>query len=167
MHFYPNIYIEKITDITMVLVKKYHIKGFILDVDNTLIDYNKQMLEGVEKWCNDLKKETISFCIVSNSNKKEKVKKVAKKLDIPYVFFATKPFKRGFKKAKRILGLQDKQIAVVGDQLFTDVLGANRCNMISILTKPIDEKDLFITVIKRPIERYILKKYESKQKGEK
>ncbi len=58
-----------------------------------------------------------------------------------------------------MLNLQYNEIAVVGDQIFTDILGANRCKMYSILVEPIEEKDIFITLLKRPIEKYIKNRY--------
>ena len=85
---------------------------------------------------------------------------VADKLEIPYVFFATKPLKRGFNKAIKMLDEKNENIAAVGDQIFTDVIGANRCKMFSILVEPIAKKDLLITKIKRPLENYVIKRYE-------
>ena len=168
MKLYPNAYLKNIKEITIDFLNKNNIKALILDVDNTLIDFDKNMLEGTEKWCEELKKEGIKFFIVSNSNKKEKVKMVADKLEIPYVFFATKPLKRGFNKAIKMLDEKNENIAAVGDQIFTDVIGANRCKMFSILVEPIAKKDLLITKIKRPLENYVIKRYkkslESKEK---
>lgn len=160
MILYPKLYVDNVKEITFELLQQNSIKGLILDVDNTLIDYYKNMPAGVEKWCEDLKNKGIKFCIASNSNKKEKVKEVSKKLDIPYIYFAKKPLKMGLNKAKNIMGLESKEVAVVGDQIFTDVLGANRCKMFSILVNPIEEKDIFITVIKRPIENLIKNNYK-------
>lgn len=166
MKFYPDIYLNNVREITYEMLQENNILGLILDVDNTLIDYYKNMPEGTQKWCENLKKQGIKFCIVSNSNKKEKVETVAKTLEIPYIYFAKKPLKRGLKKAANIMKLEPAKVAVVGDQIFTDVLGANRTKMTSILVEPIKEKDIFITVIKRPIENYIKKKYQEKRKGE-
>ena len=71
----------------------------------------------------------------------------------------------GFKIAKKILEIEENsKIAVVGDQVLTDVLGANRCNMYSILVDPIKTKDIFITRINRLIEKRILKRYFEKNK---
>ena len=71
----------------------------------------------------------------------------------------------GFKRAKKILEIEENsKIAVVGDQVLTDVLGANRCNMYSILVDPIKTKDIFITRINRLIEKRILKRYFEKNK---
>ena len=160
MILYPKMYIDNVKEITYEVLQENGIKGLILDVDNTLIDYYKNMLDGVCKWCEDLKNKGIKFCIASNSNKKEKVKGVSEKLNIPYIFFAKKPLKMGLNKAKNIMKLESSEIAVVGDQIFTDILGANRCKMFSILVNPIEEKDIFITVIKRPIENLIKSNYK-------
>ena len=165
MILYPKIYLNNVKEITLEYLNKNNIKGLILDVDNTLIDYDEQMLEGTEEWCNNLKQNSIKFCIVSNSNRTRKVRNVAKKLNIPYINLAFKPSKKGLLKAKKILNIENKNIAVVGDQIFTDVIGANRCKMHSILVKPIKEKDIFITLIKRPLENFIIKIYLEKNKN--
>lgn len=122
MILYPSIYLNNVKEITIELLKSNNIKGLLLDVDNTLIDFNKKILEGSKEWCEDLKKQGIKLCILSNTNKIEKVKKVAKELDIPYINFAKKPSKKGFKKAIDLLELDAKNVAAVGDQIMTDVL---------------------------------------------
>lgn len=159
MILYPKQYLKNVTEFTLEIIKENNIKGIILDVDNTLIDYYRNMPDNIEKWCKNLQKEGIKFCIASNSNKKEKVEQVAKQLNIPYIFFAKKPLKCGLNKAKSILKLSENEIAVIGDQIFTDILGANRCKMFSVLVDPIEEKDIFITIIKRPLENCIKKSY--------
>ena len=156
---YPREYVENVRKISIDLLKKNNIKGIILDVDNTLIDFSKNMPDGTKEWIDEVKKQEIKCCILSNSNKIEKVKKVAETLDIPFIYFAKKPLKFGFNKAKKILDLQSNEIAVVGDQIMTDVIGANRSKMFSILVKPIEEKDYLITKIKRPLENIIIKRY--------
>lgn len=159
MFFYPKQYLESVKDITIDFLKENNIKALILDVDNTILDFDKNIPEGVEEWCESLKEQGIKFCILSNSNKKEKVEMVAGKLKIPYFYFGTKPLKRGFNKAIKILKEENRNIAAVGDQIFTDIIGANRCKMFSILVKPIAEKDLLVTKIKRPLENMIIKRY--------
>lgn len=160
MILYPKFYLKNVKDITMKFLKENNIKGLILDVDNTLIDKKKNLLEGSEIWCKELKDAGIKICILSNTANKEKAKEVAEKLQIPYIYFAKKPLKGGFKKAKKILEIEkNSEIAVVGDQIFTDVIGSNRVKMVSVLVKPISEDDLWYTKIKRPIEELIIKGY--------
>ena len=163
---YPNEYINSVKDITQELLQKNNIQGLILDVDNTLIDYERRIPEGIPQWVTKMKENGIKFCILSNSNKEEKIKKVASTLEIPYLFFAKKPLKSGFKKAMKVLQLENENIAVVGDQILTDVIGANRVKMFSILVKPIEEKDYLLTKIKRPIEKLIINHYvKTKEKN--
>ena len=73
----------------------------------------KSYLNGAKEWCNNLKSEGIKFYILSNTNKKEKVEKVAKELDLPYIMFAKKPFKKGFLQVKEKLNLECTEIAGV------------------------------------------------------
>ena len=167
MILYPNLYCKNVLDITMDILQTNNIKGLILDVDNTLIDIDRNMDPKVKDWVDELKKNGIKLCIVSNTNKVDKVKKVSETLDLPYFYFAKKPLKSGFKKAKELLKLEYKEIAAVGDQIMTDVVGANRCRIFSILVEPISKKDIFITKVKRPIENLIIKRYLSKIKKEK
>jgi HAD superfamily phosphatase (TIGR01668 family) len=109
MILYPNIYLKNVKEITLDLLEKNNIKGIILDVDNTLIDFNKNILEEVDIWVNNMKKYNIKLCILSNTNKIDKVIKVAKYLDLEYINFAKKPLKSGFKKAIKILRIKRKK----------------------------------------------------------
>lgn len=160
MNLYPNEMLNKVEDITIEFIQKNKLKALILDVDNTLIDYNKNLSEEKIKWGKNLKGQGVKLYILSNSNKKEKVKKVAEELGIPYILFAKKPFKSGFTKIQKELQLKPEQIGVVGDQIFTDVIGGNRCKMFTILVEPIDRKDILITAWKRPIEEKIKDKFK-------
>ncbi len=167
MFLYPNIYLNKVEDITIEFLKKNKIKALILDIDNTLIDYNRKMSSSVKIWAKDLKGQGIKLYILSNTNHKDKVEKVAKELDLPYRNLAKKPFKSGFLKVQKELKENSENIAVVGDQIFTDVIGGNRCNMYTILVEPINKKDFWYTAWKRPIERLIKNKYNKKITKEK
>lgn len=167
MLIYPDFYCNNVREIKLEFLQKNNIKGIILDVDNTLIDYYRKFEDGTIEWVQNLKQAGIKFCIVSNTNKLEKVIYVAETLGIPYFHFAKKPFKTGFLKAKEKMRLNAENIAAVGDQIMTDVIGSNRCKMFSILVKPIQEKDIFITRIKRPIENKIINNYLKKIEKEK
>lgn len=163
MLFYPKLYCDNVRDVSLDVLKKNNIKGIILDVDNTIIDFYRQFENGTIEWVNELKRAGIKFCIVSNTNKLEKVQYAANTLDIPYFYFAKKPFKSGFIKAQKLMNLKPENIAAIGDQIMTDVIGSNRCKMFSILVKPIAEKDIWVTKIKRPIEQKIINKYLKKE----
>ena len=153
----PKARFEKVTDIKAEFLLKNGIKGIILDVDNTLIDLKANPIDGIVEWCDNLKENNIKVCIASNSSKVDKISRIAKSLDIPFVYLSWKPCLRGLKKAKKILNLDSKEIAEVGDQLFTDVIGANRMKMFSILTTPIEKEKDFVNLVKRSIEKVFIK----------
>ena len=165
MLFYPKIYLNSVKEITIDFLNKNNIKALILDVDNTILDFDKKIPQGVKEWCDELKANGIKFCILSNTDKKDKVEIVANALELPYFYLATKPLKRGFKKAIKLLQEKEENIAAVGDQIFTDVIGANRCHLYSILVKPLGKKDLLVTRIKRPLENFIINRYKRKMKN--
>lgn len=167
MILYPDAYFKRVEDITIEFLQKNKLKVLILDVDNTLIDYNKNLSDSIVKWTEELKGQGIKLYILSNTNKQQKVREVANKIGIPYKFFAKKPLKRGFLRIKKELNEDSERIAVVGDQIFTDILGGNRCEMFTILVDPIKEKDFWYTAWKRPIENKIKNKYKSQQTKEK
>ena len=154
---------NKITDIDAEFLLKKNIKGLIIDFDNTLVDFKYNEIPKLDKWIKTIKENNISICIATNSTKKGKVEKLANSADIPYICFSLKPLLFGLKKAKKILNLESQNIAEIGDQLFTDVLGANRLKMYSILTDPIEKKEKnMLNELKRKLERHILKKEDNK-----
>ena len=160
MIFYPKSYFNNILEIDSNFFLKNNIKAILLDIDNTILDTEDNMVEGLEDWVKNIQNQGIKFCILSNTNKKKKAERMSKILDIPYVYFAKKPLKFGFKKAKKILQEENNQnIAVIGDQVLTDVLGANRCKMYSILVAPLKSSDIWVTKFNRLLEKQILKKY--------
>lgn len=167
MILYPDGHFEKVEEITIKYLQDNKIKALILDVDNTLIDYQKHLEKSVIQWAKNLKEQGIKLYILSNTNQKEKVEKVAKALEIPYRNLAKKPFKTGFLKVQKELKEKAENIAVVGDQIFTDIIGGNRCRMFTILIEPINPKDFWYTAWKRPIENRIKNRYIKKaNKGE-
>ena len=95
MFIYPNEYLNRVEDINIEFLQRNKIKALILDIDNTLIDYNKNLSDNVIKWAKELKGQGVKLYLLSNTNHKEKVEKVANSLSIPYSYLAKKPFKSG------------------------------------------------------------------------
>ena len=163
MLLYPKMLLNSVAEITPELLKKNSIKAIILDVDNTLINIKQELSENVKNWVKLMKQNNIKLYILSNTNDKQKVGKVSTALDIPYVYLAKKPFKKGFLKVQNILQEKPENIAAVGDQIFTDVIGGNRCKMFTILVEPIQKKEYWYTRWKRPIENVVKNKFKKKQ----
>lgn len=160
MIFYPKSYFNNILEIDIDFLLENNIKAIFLDIDNTILDAENNMVVGLEDWVKNVQKQGIKFCILSNTNKKKKAERMSKILDIPFIYFAKKPLKFGFNRAKKIVQEENNaNIAVIGDQVLTDILGANRCKMHSILVAPLKSKDLWITKFNRVVEKIILRKY--------
>ncbi len=103
MILYPKAHFNNVKEISIEFLEKNNIKALILDVDNTLIDYDRNMPDGTVEWVEQLKNNGIKFYIVSNTNKKDKVEQVSQKLKIKYNYFAKKTIKnRIIKGTKRI-----------------------------------------------------------------
>ena len=167
MNLYPNVLVNSVTEITIEMLRKNNIKALMLDVDNTLVDYTKIINDDIIKWAKNLKGQGIKIYILSNTNDEKKLKYVGEKLGIPYEKFAMKPLKIGFRKVQKELKEDFEKIGMVGDQIFTDVLGGNRCKMFTILVEPINEKDYWYTQWKRPLEEKIKRQYlNSNSEGE-
>ncbi len=165
--FFPDIYIDSILSVTPEYLEKNNIKGIIIDMDNTVIDRYVNILDGIDKWHKNIKKHGIKTIMVTNSCLIPRVKKVAKFMDIEYIYWGLKPTKFGLNLAKKKLNLNANEIAVIGDQIFTDVWGANRAKMHSILVKPIlEEKKSFYTKNRYKIEKKIIKKFLETQNNE-
>ena len=158
---FPDKQLKKVEDINLSELKKIGIKGMIIDIDNTLIDYNKNMRETTIEWINKAREEQFKIYLVSN-NSKQRVTEIANKLSLEGIYNATKPRRKGFIQALNKMELKNTEVAVIGDQVFTDVYGGNRLNMFTILVEQIAIKDIWITKIKRPIEKYVLRRYNER-----
>lgn len=167
MLLYPKFCYKNVQSIDLNLLYSLGIRGIILDVDNTLIDYKMVMPDGIKEWVKNAKNMGFKVCILSNSNKKEKVSSVAKILDLKYIMYGQKPFKKGFISALNLIGIPAEKCVAVGDQIFTDVIGANNMNINSIYVDPINKKEFWYTKWKRPIEAVILNSYKKKVREDK
>ena len=154
----PDAQFNKVTDISPQFFIENNLTGIILDIDNTVIGLDGKRLEGVNEWIKSLQESNIKLCIASNSKNKTKISKFADEFDIPYFLLSCKPLKRGLKKALKELDMKSENVAEIGDQLFTDVWGAKKMKMFSILTKPFTPERNCITRFKRKIEQHYLDK---------
>ena len=160
--FYPDIYIDSAYDIDYEGLYNKGYRGIIFDIDNTLVEHGAP----VTKKCSDLfdSLRAIGFdtCIISN-NKEPRVKPFAEAVDSPYIYDAHKPSGKNYQKAMQIMGTDITNSLFVGDQLFTDVFGANRADMYTILVRPIHPKEEIQIVLKRYLEKIVLWEYRRKK----
>lgn len=162
----PNYYFKSIYDIPYDTLYAEGIRLILTDLDNTLISYKETMPnDALFDWVKKIKECGFELVIVSNS-RKTRVTNFANALDVPCVKFSTKPLKRGIKKAIRKVATKryaKNEIILLGDQLMTDIFGANRMKINSILIEAIDKKtDTFPTRFNRGLENHFLKKIKKK-----
>lgn len=153
----PDLYVTDIHQISVDDLQKRGIKGIMTDLDNTLVRWDQpHTTDEVIQWMNTLQESGIDVVVISNNNE-IRVKEFAEPMSIPFIYKAKKPLKKGFREALKMLGLSANQVAVVGDQVMTDVLGGNRHGMYTILVDPIGQKEFITTKINRSIEKRIVR----------
>lgn len=156
--FIPDVYAQSIYTINYDKLKERHIKCIIFDLDNTLVPINvKKPDQKLKEIIARIEDKGFKVIIVSNSHK-PRVEPFKNELNIDAAHTAMKPLKNKYKKILKLYNLEDNEVAAVGDQLLTDILGANRMGMVSILVNPITTSDFFTTKINRGIEAFIMKK---------
>lgn len=156
-YFLPSDYVNRFTDITSDYLKSHDKTAVMIDLDNTLVafddpDINDEVIE----WIETLQEDGIQVLILSNG-RKNRVERFCKDSDLKYIHTARKPAMRAFHKGITELGVKKKAVVMIGDQVMTDVLGANRTGIDSILVLPVKEKDAFVTKFNRRMERRIMK----------
>ena len=162
--FLPTISVENVTNVSIELLKSLDVKAIFLDVDNTIAKQDSmELICGAEIWMNKVLKNNIEIVIVSN-NFKKRVKPFSDELGVPFVSFAQKPLPYSFLRAKGKLknkNINKSECIVIGDQIFTDILGANLNGIRSILTQPIFQDEGRKNKIRRKLENSIRCKFES------
>lgn len=157
--FTPDLMLSSIQKIDKPLLDQHGIKGIILDVDNTLTAHGSQAVEQVIlDWLEKMTTYGIKLIIVSNNNNR-RIRPFAEKLGLEYVAMSCKPMTFAFTKAHRKIGLKSSEIAVVGDQIYTDILGGNLKRMFTILVQPYSLEHGLIYRVKRRFEKIHIKKY--------
>ena len=158
MLFKSTIALKSVLEITTEMLKNNNLKGLILDLDNTLTTHdNPKPADGVLDWLDEMKKSGIKIMIVSN-NHGYRVKPFAEMLGLEFVSDGLKPLSKGINEAQKRMEIPFSQLAVVGDQIFTDILGANLKRIKSIYVKPIEYEKTTFFKIKRKAEKLFLPK---------
>ena len=128
------------------------VRGLLLDIDNTLTTHDNPIpAEGVEQWVTRMRSAGISLCLVSN-NHPPRVAPFAARLGVDFVCDGKKPLSKGYREALRKIGLSRKETAAVGDQIFTDVLGANLFRVPCIFVFPMEMEGTWFFRLKRKLE---------------
>lgn len=153
--FYPDQYLDSAYEIPFETFYRNGYRGIIFDVDNTLVPHGAPADERSIALFERLRSQGFATCILSN-NKEPRVAPFADRVKSPYIHKGGKPSVKGYERALEIMGTEKKTTLFVGDQLFTDVWGARRTGLYSILVKPMDPKEEIQIVLKRYLESVVL-----------
>ncbi len=164
--FYPDEMQESAYTVDYEKLREKGYKGIIYDIDNTLVEHgapaNEQSIELIDR----LKSMGFEITVVSN-NKEPRVKSFADKVQIRYVYKAGKPSPKGYQAAMVMMGSNEKNTLLIGDQIFTDVWGAKKAGIYSILVGQIAKHEEIQIILKRKLERIVLWSYKKhRQKRE-
>ena len=157
--FYPDEWLDSAYVIDYEKLYKEGYRGLIFDIDNTLVPHGAPADERAIALFKRLREIGFSCCLLSN-NKEPRVKMFNEKIGVSYIFKAGKPGKNGYEQAMRKIGTNKKTTVFIGDQLFTDVWGARRCGIYSILVQPIAKHEEIQIVLKRYLEKIVLASYK-------
>lgn len=160
--FYPKEYVDSTYGIDFEGLYRRGFRGILFDVDNTLVPHGApataQSVELFQR-LHEMALPPVSFPITRNPG----VRPFADAMETPFVYKADKPSRRGYEEGMLRMGTDKTNTLFVGDQLFTDVWGANRTGMYSILTKPIDPHEEIQIVLKRYLEKIVLFFYKRRE----
>ncbi len=160
--FYPREMYKTTYDIDF---QKYFEKGYrgvIFDIDNTLVPHDADIDDISKEFIRKLKDIGFKICLLSN-NDEERVSGFSNKLGVDFIHKAWKPSRKGYIKAMNVLDTNLDNTLFVGDQIFTDVWGANRTGIYSLLVRPLNPKEEIQIVLKRIPEKYIIRRFTKKQ----
>lgn len=155
----PRLVLGSVLDITPAFLESHGLRGLLLDLDNTLIPYGSYDEQAeVAAWARELQAGGCALYLLSNATR-ERARIWATRLGLPGVGLAGKPFAREYRRGLSSINLPAEQVGMVGDQLFTDVLGGNWAGMFTIMVRPISDNALPHTRLTRRLERLVLKRY--------
>lgn len=162
--FYPDDYVASTYKIDFERLYEKGYRGLIFDIDNTLVPHGVPADHRAVVLFERLRKIGFDTCLISN-NQEPRVKPFALKVDSKYVYDAHKPSTKNYKKAMELMHTTEANTIFIGDQLFTDVWGAKRTGIKSILVRPIHPKEEIQIVLKRYLERIVLHFYRKDKKA--
>ncbi len=144
LSFLPCLQADRLTDLSPTLLQKRGIQLLMLDFDNTIVPYTtNEPTKEMAAWLQEMSRSSIQLCVVSNS-KRDRVKVFCKTYGLDCITHAKKPFSKGIKGCLARYGYPANACALVGDQIYTDVLGANCAGVHSVLIKAIDNHNFWL-----------------------
>jgi len=151
--FYPSLW-----EVELEKLKELGVKAILLDLDNTIVlGGENEVPQRVRAWIEKAKRKGFKLCIFSNTLKIKRLWRISRDVEMPYVKGKFKPRRGGLRKALNFLGVKQKESAMIGDRLLTDIWGGNRVGMWTILVKPLEGGMGVMTRLLYYLERFLLR----------
>ena len=161
--FRPTAVRQGLMDLTPEFLTGLGARALLLDIDNTVASYTShEPIPGAVEWAKKMVDAGFRVLVVSN-NFKRRVQPFAARFGLGCISFAMKPFPFGYLKARRRLKVKRTECVIIGDQIFTDVIGANLCGMKSVLLTPIEEEEGFSFRVRRHFEKGLREKFQRRK----
>ncbi|MBP5159241.1 MAG: YqeG family HAD IIIA-type phosphatase [Lachnospiraceae bacterium] len=161
--FYPREYIDSTYSIDFETYYKAGFRGIIFDIDNTLVPHGADADERAIALLDRLRSIGFEICLLSN-NKKARVERFNRDVNVKYIFKAGKPASKNYYVAAIMMRTSLESTMCVGDQIFTDIYGANTSGIYTILVKPIEKRDILQVKLKRKLEKIVLFFYKKRNR---
>lgn len=160
----PDLWVNSLAEVPLEGLRERGIRALIVDLDNTVACWNSPDVgEETRDWFQKAKARGFAVCLSSNNGYRRGAP-VAAFLGLPLVCNAGKPRRRSFRQAMEILGSQPDETAVIGDQIFTDVLGGKRLGLFTVLVRPLSPKEFVTTRLARCVERLVMRSWRDGRK---
>jgi uncharacterized protein len=153
----PQLVVERVEDLDIEALRAQGFRGMVFDLDNTLVSWRRwNITPKVRDWLAQARSSGFRMCILSNCMIPRRVRRLSRLTGLPALPKANKPSRKSFQQALDLLETQAGQTLVIGDQVFTDVLGGNRMGLYTILVRPIERREFYFTILSRTAENLVL-----------
>jgi uncharacterized protein len=156
--FCPRLVVPSVTVLTPEFFRERGLDGALLDLDNTLVLWHGSDIDpAVSAWLRQLRQAGLQFCLASNTHRPHRLSELAAALEVPFELGVAKPGRRGLQRCLSRVGTPPERTAMIGDQLFTDIWGGNRCGLYTVLVRPMSPYEFIGTrMVSRPLERIVI-----------
>ncbi len=157
----PHLRLDNVRELDLTRLRSLGLRGLLLDVDCTLKDHGATAFpDEVRAWARGLQADGVRLCLLSNGRAR-RIEGLARTLDVPFVAQALKPLPFACRTGLGVLGVPPTEAALVGDQLFADVMAGRLAGLFTILVRPTSPHEPWFTRLKRPLERWALRRMEA------
>jgi uncharacterized protein len=153
----PRMCVESLAKIDLDMLVGRGIDSVILDLDNTILPWRDYSIPSESReWICLAREKGMKLCIASNTRNPKRLRVVAGELGVPFLDKIVKPRRKGLREAMALMGATIERTVIIGDQIFTDILGGNRLGILTILVQPMHPREFVGTKVSRMLERPVM-----------